>query len=220
MTWAGSPDAIQEEFVSSVIILVVSPPGFFTHRGQNTKVPEWVFRGPQKACDQEEDLSDESEEPSSHRGPRAKGCIKRIKAITGQYVDRVEFQLRGGIHQVYGESTGGCDLKWFILEKDEAIVEVTQIRTHKYLAQMLEFKTSRGRVFSTKGYGGPGKEPEKVTFAAPEGRQICGLVFKGVKLSAVCHQTCSKRGSRKHPQKLVKDFMSGFQSKLSADDCR
>ncbi|CAE7938721.1 unnamed protein product [Symbiodinium necroappetens] len=181
-------------------------------------VPEWVFRAPQKACDQEEDLSDESEEPSSHRGPRAKGCIKRIKAITGQYVDRVEFQLRSGIHQVYGESTGGCKQKWFFVKKDEAVVEVTQIRTHKYLAQMLEFKTSRGRVFSTKGYGGPGKEPQTVTFAAPEGRQICGLVFEGVKLSAVCHQTCSQRGSRKHPQKLVKDFMSGFQSKLNADE--
>ena len=208
VTWAGSPDVIQEEFVFSVI--VVSPAGFFPDRGQNTKVPEWVFCAPREVCNQEEDLSDEREEPSAD--PGAKGCIKRIRAITGQYVDRVEFQLRSGIHQVYGESTGGCSSECFAVEKDEAVVEVTQIPTRKYLAQMLEFKTSKGRIFSTKGYGGPGKEPQRIVFAAPEGRQICGLVFEGVKLSAVCHQKCSKTGSRKHPQKLVENFMAGFNA--------
>ncbi|CAE7663081.1 unnamed protein product [Symbiodinium necroappetens] len=173
-------------------------------------VPEWVFCAPREVCNQEEDLSDEREEPPAD--PGAKGCIKRIKAITGQYVDRVEFQLRSGIHQVYGESTGGCSSECFAVEKDEAVVEVTQIPTRKYLAQMLEFKTSKGRIFSTKGYGGPGKEPQRIVFAAPEGRQICGLVFEGVKLSAVCHQKCSKTGSRKHPQKLVENFMAGFNA--------
>ncbi|CAE7041252.1 unnamed protein product [Symbiodinium sp. CCMP2592] len=185
-------------------------------------VPEWVFLSPREP-EEEDDYEDseESEEPSSpkpgpNKGTKAKGCIKRIKAITGQYVDRVEFQLHSGIHQVYGESTGGCDKTWFCLKKDEAIVEVTQTRTREYLAQMLEFRTSRGRVWSTKGYGGPGKEPQRISFAAPEGRQICGLVFEGVKLSAVCSQKTSKRGSRKHPQKLVKDFMAGFKSKSNA----
>lgn len=181
-------------------------------------VPEWVFLSPPREEEEDSDSSGRSEEPRE----AAVGCIKRIKAITGQYVDRVEFQLHSGIHQVYGASTGGCDFKWFCPKRDEAIVEVTQTRTREYLAQMLEFKTSRGRVWSTKGYGGPGgpgkagKEPEKISFEAPEGRQICGLVFQGVKLSAVCLQKSSKRGSRKHPQKLVKDFMAGFKSKSSA----
>ena len=187
----------------------------------STEVPEWVFTEPWVFTElpaapppdsrKHEEQSDSS---SSRKRPRkedqnVKGCVKRIKAVTGESVDRIEFELHSGIYQTYG-GFGGVDKKYFVLDLDEAIVKVEQVETHKYLAHSLTFTTSKKRKFEVSGWGGgtPGKECQKHSYKAPKSKQICGLVFEGGnKLTCVCVQTQFKKGSRKHPQRLVKNFM-------------
>ena len=164
------------------------------------KVPEWAFFSPQEPLEAREPL--EPQEAAA----KAKACVKRIKAKSGQFVDSIEMELRSGIQQVYGGS-GGVDAREFTLDLDEAIVAVEQVESRQYLAQHLIFTTSSGRRLEAKGYGGPGKEPQKHKFTAPDKMQICGLVFReNKKLAGVCVQSLFKRGSRRHPQRLKKDF--------------
>ena len=59
--------------------------------------------GPQPFCNPIETLFDSAPKSSKGNSKAAtKGCIKRITTKTGVVVDRVEFDLRCGLCQVYG----------------------------------------------------------------------------------------------------------------------
>ena len=147
------------------------------------------------------------------RGDTTRGCIKRIIVKTGMFVDKLEFELRSGARQVYGSGAGGIEIEIFRLASDEAIVEVTHVQTHEYLAQKFIFKTSKGRCLEMSGWGGPGKEPRKQRIVAPEGQQVCGLLFEAeTKLQGICVQSQFRREFRRHPQQLMKDSIWGRQA--------
>ncbi|CAE7561892.1 unnamed protein product [Symbiodinium pilosum] len=132
------------------------------------------------------------------------------------FIDRLEFQLCSGTRQVYGKSAGGVDFETFRLDVDEAIVEVTHVETHNYLAQKFIFKTDKGSIFEISGWGGPGKEPRQHKIVAPQDQQICGLVFQEEKtLQGIYVQSRFRRGSRQYPRKVMRDLAEGHEAAKS-----
>ena len=184
----------------------------------NSEVPAWVSKDPSDPKQREYHESKELQGnllvlPAISANLGTKGCITEITATTGMFVESIEFKLYSGIQQVHGSQDGGTKIEVFTLDKDEAVLEVTQTETHEYLAQKLVFTTSKGRNLGATGYGGPGKEPREHKFVSPEGKQICGLAVEGIQLRGVLMQSRTRRGSRKHPQRLAKHFMKGRKSK-------
>jgi len=120
----------------------------------------------------------------------ASGAVQEISGRVGSSVDQVVFRLRSGQTHSYPHAgtSGGTDHSVLELALDECIVAVEQVCREAYLGRSIVFYTSAGRVKVFNGNQAPGSRH----FAAPLGRQICGLQFEGSGLARVI--TCSHAG--------------------------
>mmetsp|Transcript_63637 Transcript_63637/g.180731 ORF Transcript_63637/g.180731 Transcript_63637/m.180731 type:complete len:90 (-) Transcript_63637:76-345(-) len=77
-----------------------------------------------------------------------------------------------------------------MLREDEFIVCVEQSCREEYLGNTLAFYTSAGAVYKLSGM----EASSSRRFAAPPGRQVCGLDFEASRLR--CVRTCPAHASR------------------------
>eukprot|EP00931_Biecheleriopsis_adriatica_P007153 TRINITY_DN108471_c0_g1_i1.p1 TRINITY_DN108471_c0_g1~~TRINITY_DN108471_c0_g1_i1.p1 ORF type:complete len:692 (+),score=135.99 TRINITY_DN108471_c0_g1_i1:24-2078(+) len=121
------------------------------------------------------------------------GAVEHICGRVGSAVDQVEFKLREGPMYRYGSfgDPGQTTLGPWTLQSDEFIVVAEQFFRDRKLGASLAFYTSHGRVFKLAGM----TAVKSARFAAPQGRQICGVEFTdgdSGRLSKVI--TCSANG--------------------------
>jgi hypothetical protein len=119
------------------------------------------------------------------------GSIEQIGGWIGTDVKSVHFTLRAGEEQSYGSDVGNEHDPW-ILGATELILIAEQGHKEHGLGASLVFYTSHGRVLKLAGVTGARSQ----RFAAPAGKQVCGLHFEGSILSMV--QTCSTTGSHQN----------------------
>eukprot|EP00747_Dinoflagellata_sp_TGD_P199815 gnl/TRDRNA2_/TRDRNA2_73126_c0_seq1.p1 gnl/TRDRNA2_/TRDRNA2_73126_c0~~gnl/TRDRNA2_/TRDRNA2_73126_c0_seq1.p1 ORF type:complete len:464 (-),score=68.26 gnl/TRDRNA2_/TRDRNA2_73126_c0_seq1:64-1410(-) len=128
--------------------------------------------------------------PSLHVGSKqtAADCRGLVAQITGRSfaaVDQVQFSLRDGSVRTYApyDSTGsaGQAVGPLQLQQNELIVAVSQESADTYLGNAIAFFTSLGNVLCIDGLW----KAQQHHFAAAAGSQVCGLQFKGSRLTGI-----------------------------------
>lgn len=132
------------------------------------------------------------------------GVVAEVNGRSATAVDRVSLQLRSGQVRTYGGDGGRQDGSLQLAE-DEFIIAVEQVCREWFLGTALVFYTSKSGIFKIKGVA----SDRSRHFAAPSGRQICGLHFNGNRLTDV--ETCAAdpgRGSRRRSEMRLRSVGS------------
>lgn len=117
------------------------------------------------------------------------GSVASISGRTASAVDQVEIRLRNGRIRHYGSEGGTKKGPWELGDR-EFILIVEQVRRDWFLGSAIIFYTSAGNIIKLSGM----QSSISRHFAAPFGKQVCGLHFQGSRLSNV--SLCPASGDR------------------------